>query len=80
MPLVHRTAEVLVVEDSPVDIRLISEALEEAGPLVRIHIVEDGDAAVAFLTDGEVRRGGTEAGPHLARSQPAASPQVRGLG
>jgi CheY-like chemotaxis protein len=54
MPLVHRAAEILVVEDSPVDIRLISEALEEAGALVRIHIVEDGDAALAFLTDGEL--------------------------
>lgn len=57
MPYFHRTVEILVVEDSLIDTRLISEGLEEAETPVRIHVVEDGDQAVAFLTNGEPYRG-----------------------
>lgn len=44
-----RTAEILLVEDSPADIRLTQEALKENKLKVNLHIVNDGVEAMDFL-------------------------------
>jgi chemotaxis family two-component system response regulator Rcp1 len=41
--------EFLLVEDNPGDVRLMGEALKEAGFHGNVSVVEDGDAALAFL-------------------------------
>jgi CheY-like chemotaxis protein len=41
--------EVLLVEDSPGDVRLTQEALREANKSVHLHVVSDGVEAMAFL-------------------------------
>lgn len=41
--------EVLLVEDSPGDVRLTREAFREANVSVRLHVVSDGVEAMAFL-------------------------------
>jgi two-component system, chemotaxis family, response regulator Rcp1 len=41
--------EVLLVEDSPGDVRLTQEAFRESGKIVRLHLAADGIEAVAFL-------------------------------
>lgn len=41
--------EVLLIEDSKGDIILVQEALQESGLPVRLHVVENGYEAVAFL-------------------------------
>jgi two-component system response regulator len=41
--------EILLVEDSPGDVRLTREALKEAKVRNNLHIVEDGIAALDFL-------------------------------
>ena len=41
--------EVLLVEDSPGDVRLTREAFREANMSVRLHVVSDGVEAMAFL-------------------------------
>ncbi len=40
---------ILLVEDNPTDVLLTREALEEAGMNVRLHVAEDGEAALDFL-------------------------------
>jgi chemotaxis family two-component system response regulator Rcp1 len=40
--------EVLLVEDNPGDVRLTREALKEAKVRNNLHVVEDGEAAIAF--------------------------------
>lgn len=40
--------EILLVEDNPGDVRLTREALKEGKVWNNLHLVEDGDAAVAF--------------------------------
>jgi chemotaxis family two-component system response regulator Rcp1 len=40
---------VLLVEDSPGDVRLTQEAFRDADPLVFLHVVSDGVEAMAFL-------------------------------
>ncbi len=42
-------AEILLVEDNPGDIRLLQEAFKEGGLSCRLHIVRDGEQAMAFL-------------------------------
>ncbi len=44
-----RTAEILLVEDSPGDIRLTVEALKESRITNNLHIVNDGAEAIDFL-------------------------------
>jgi two-component system, chemotaxis family, response regulator Rcp1 len=44
-----RPIEILLVEDSPADVRLTREALKEAKVLNTLHVVPDGVAALAFL-------------------------------
>jgi chemotaxis family two-component system response regulator Rcp1 len=41
--------EVLLVDDSPGDVRLTQEAFHEANPSVRLHVTVDGVEAMAFL-------------------------------
>jgi two-component system, chemotaxis family, response regulator Rcp1 len=41
--------EVLLVEDSPGDVRLTREAFRDANPAVRLHVAVDGVEAMAFL-------------------------------
>lgn len=41
--------EILVVEDSPGDVRLTQEAFREANGTVRLHVACDGVEAMAFL-------------------------------
>jgi chemotaxis family two-component system response regulator Rcp1 len=41
--------EVLLVEDSPGDVRLTQEAFRDANPSVHLHVVSDGVEAMAFL-------------------------------
>ena len=41
--------EILLVEDTPSDARLTREALKDARVLNRLHVVEDGAEAMAFL-------------------------------
>jgi two-component system response regulator len=44
-----RTVEILLVEDNPADVVLLREALEASGWQHRLHLVEDGAAALDFL-------------------------------
>ena len=44
-----KLVEILLVEDNPGDARLALEALKEAKVRNRVHIVEDGVQAMAFL-------------------------------
>ena len=41
--------EILMIEDSPTDVLMAREALDHAKVLNRLHVVEDGVAAMAFL-------------------------------
>jgi CheY-like chemotaxis protein len=41
--------EVLLVEDSPGDVRLTQEAFREANPTIHLHVATDGVEAMAFL-------------------------------
>jgi chemotaxis family two-component system response regulator Rcp1 len=41
--------EVLLVEDSPGDVRLTQEAFRDANPKVQLHFANDGVEAMAFL-------------------------------
>ena len=44
-----RLIEILLVEDSPTDVLMTQEALEQAKLLNHLHVVEDGVEALAFL-------------------------------
>jgi CheY-like chemotaxis protein len=41
--------EVLLVEDSPGDVRLTQEAFRDANPSIRLHVSTDGVEAMTFL-------------------------------
>jgi CheY-like chemotaxis protein len=43
------TIEVLLVEDSPGDVRLTLEAFRDANPTIQLHVAVDGVEAMAFL-------------------------------
>jgi two-component system, chemotaxis family, response regulator Rcp1 len=43
------TIQVLLVEDSPGDVRLTQEAFRDSGKPVRLHLASDGVEAMAFL-------------------------------
>ena len=53
--------EVLLVEDSPGDVRLTQEALREANRDIRLHVASDGVEAMAFLL---------REGPHARAPRP----------
>lgn len=44
-----RTKEVLLVEDSAGDVRLMREAFHAANPAIQLHVASDGMEAMAFL-------------------------------
>jgi CheY-like chemotaxis protein len=48
--------EILLVDDSEADVRLTIEALKEAKVRNKIHVVYDGEAALAFLRQPGQRR------------------------
>jgi CheY-like chemotaxis protein len=52
---------VLLVEDSPGDVRLTREALDGANPNIRLSVVADGEEAMSFLKREE---------PHLEAPRP----------
>lgn len=58
MALGRRPAEILLVEDNPVDARLVRQALADSGRGTILHHVTTGEDAVALLTNGGRR-------PHL---------------
>src|SRR3984957_11884001 len=45
----NKPMEVLLVEDSPGDVRLTKEAFREANTYIRLHVAPDGVEAMAFL-------------------------------
>ena len=45
----HNTIEILLVEDNPADVDLTQETLAYAKIRNRLHVVNDGDDALAFL-------------------------------
>lgn len=45
----HTPMDVLLIEDSPGDVRLTQEAFREANPAIRLHVASDGVEAMAFL-------------------------------
>ncbi|MBI3979821.1 MAG: response regulator [Chloroflexi bacterium] len=47
--MVVQPIEILLVEDNPGDVRLTVEALKEGKVLSNLHVVEDGQAALAYL-------------------------------
>jgi two-component system, chemotaxis family, response regulator Rcp1 len=49
----RRRFEILLVEDSPTDVLLATEALEDANVANNLHVVRDGVAATAFLHRGQ---------------------------
>ncbi len=46
----NRFIEVLLVEDSLADVRIAEEAIIDTGVNVNLHVVNDGEAAVRYLT------------------------------
>ncbi len=48
MKLGARPIEVLLVEDNPGDVRLTREALKDGKVWNNLHVVEDGEAAIAY--------------------------------
>ncbi|MEA3367906.1 MAG: response regulator [Planctomycetota bacterium] len=48
-PSLARPAEILLVEDSPGDVRLMQEALREGKVANRVHVVRDGVEAMDFV-------------------------------
>jgi len=57
MTALERAADILLVEDNPDDVDLTREAFREVGATSRLHVVENGIDAIAFL-----RRQGAYAG------------------
>jgi two-component system, chemotaxis family, response regulator Rcp1 len=57
MKAAGKPIEVLLVEDSPGDVRLTQEAFHEANGAIQLHVATDGVEAMAFL-----RRSGAHAG------------------
>jgi two-component system, chemotaxis family, response regulator Rcp1 len=49
--------EVLLIEDSPGDVRLMQEAFREAHAPIRLHVVSDGIEAMCFLNRMGVHSG-----------------------
>jgi CheY-like chemotaxis protein len=45
----NRVAEILLVEDNPSDVRLTIEAMREERLAHKLHVVHDGEQALAFL-------------------------------
>jgi chemotaxis family two-component system response regulator Rcp1 len=54
----NRPVELLLVEDNPADVYLMREVLEELQVQAQLYVVDDGEAALAFM-----RREGPHAAP-----------------
>ena len=48
--------EILLIEDNPSDIRLTQEALKENKLQNNLHVVEDGEEALDYLTNAAAMR------------------------
>ena len=46
---IHSVTKILLVEDSPGDVRLMEEALQESQEPTHLSVVRDGEEALAFL-------------------------------
>ncbi|MFN3324673.1 MAG: response regulator [Bryobacteraceae bacterium] len=44
-----KTAEILLIEDNPGDVRLMREAFDQGAGPKSLHVVEDGEEAIDFL-------------------------------
>ncbi len=51
---VTRPVEILLVEDSPADVALTQEALQDSKLRNNLHVVTDGEAAMAFLRNAGI--------------------------
>ena len=69
--------EVLLVEDSPGDVRLTQEAFRDANKSMRLHVAYDGVEAMAFLRQGR-HMSCPSPGSYLAGSKPAQNGWPRG--
>jgi CheY-like chemotaxis protein len=49
--------KILHVEDNPDDVMLMNLAFNRAGIVARLHVVNDGDEAIAALEDGSLNGG-----------------------
>lgn len=58
---VEPSAQVLLIEDSPGDVRLTREALADANPSIGLHVTTDGIDGLAFLK---------HEGPHRSAPRP----------
>ena len=45
----RKSADILLVEDNPVDVLMTRAALEESGFDFQLHVAEDGEEALNFL-------------------------------
>jgi len=45
--------EVLLIEDDPGDVELTKVAMEDSKVMVNLHVVQDGDEAIAFLNQSD---------------------------
>lgn len=52
-PSIHPPREVLLVEDSPGDVRLVHEAFREAASTAHLCVATDGIEAMSFLNHGD---------------------------
>jgi chemotaxis family two-component system response regulator Rcp1 len=57
----NRPVNLLLVEDNPADVYLMREVLEDLQVQAQLYVVEDGEAALAFIR---------QEGPHAATVQP----------
>ena len=63
-----RPVELLLVEDSPGDVRLTIEALKEGRVINNLTVVQDGEEAIAFLRR-QGQHAGAPAGPADTRAR-----------
>jgi hypothetical protein len=73
--------QLLLVEDSPGDVRLTLEAFRDASTSVKLHLATDGAKAMAFLRHEGITRRCTSPRSHLAGSKPAQNgwPRCSGI-
>jgi two-component system, chemotaxis family, response regulator Rcp1 len=57
MSMMPSDIDVLLVEDNPIDVMMTKRALEEGGFDIRLHVVEDGEKASAFIHENCISAG-----------------------
>ena len=72
--------EVLLVEDSPGDVRLTQEAFREANRAIHLHVASDGVEAMAFLRHEGAHAACSSPGSDPAGSEPPQDGRPRGPG